>query len=155
MSTPAMSKHANAVRIPPADLLTETRTVIVHLTPFAPGCATASVRERARNRTFWERPVGGIIRAILTRLNRVPSDVRVKTDARGDPALSGEVDPFGQVPLAFFWEGLTVPEIVDALGELARRGWAAPMAPAPFPSQPPLPLRSIESLVSFDERFRA
>jgi len=98
------------------------RTVNANLTPFAPDYASASVRERARSQTFWERPLRGIIRAILTRLKTVPSTFPVETDARGDPAMSGEVDPYGRVLLAFFWEGLTVPEIADTLGKLARRG---------------------------------
>jgi len=107
---------------PPSRLQTEMRTVNANLTPFAPGYAPASVRDRARSQTFWERPLRGIIRAILTRLKRVPSTVPVETDARGDPVLSGEVDPYGRAPLAFLWEGLTVPEIANALGKLARRG---------------------------------
>lgn len=154
MTAPAHA-DANAVRIPAAELLTEKRTVIVHLTPYAPGCATAWVSDKQRNRTFWDRPAGGIVRAVMTKLNRVPSSVRVETDAAGDPVMVGDVSPFGEVPLAYFWAGLTAPEILDVLGELGRRGWAAPSAPAPIRKPPPPQVRSLDSLMSFDERFRA
>jgi hypothetical protein len=108
---------ASAARTPAS--LSQIRTVIVHLTPFAPGCGGHSVGDRRRNRTFWQRPPVRVMRSVLSRLQREPHQVVVFEHPSGDVDLHARVEPFGDVPVASFWEGLTADEARAALLTLA------------------------------------
>lgn len=138
---------ANGVRMSAADLIAAKRTVIVHLTSYAEGCTTASISDARRNRTFWNWTIDRVLRATLTRIKRAPTTVRAAIDAFDDPVLIGATDPFGDVPLVAFWEGLDARELQDALAILARGGWR-PVADAPPP------LRSLEPMQHLFERPR-
>lgn len=116
--------------------MTAPRVIAVHLTPFAPGCATWSLNDRRRNRDFY-RPLPVVLRATLARLGRAPGDVIA--GLRGDePALLGHVEGQpGPVALAMIWDGAAIDEIRAALAALVAEGWSPPARPA----GPPTPSR--------------
>lgn len=99
----------------------------LHLTPLAPGCIDLPISAPARNRLFGGRPLEPVVKAVLSRIERDPSEVTV--DLYGsDPALCAPVRLPGEdrprvLPLALIWDGAELDDIAHVIADLAARGW--------------------------------
>jgi hypothetical protein len=103
---------------PPPEL-TASRFFIVHLTPFAPGCAGLDMSHPNCNRMFGRPPLVAV-RALLSRLRIAPEQVRAQTGPQGDPELIRVVDGW---PLALIWAGANAAELNQLLRLLVGAGW--------------------------------
>ena len=111
------------------------RVIRVHLTPFAPGMEKVGTADPRRWKTFWNRDLAPVVRALLKRLQIVPADLTVSSQVNGDvdleiappPALakylSGKPE---RVPVAVFWEGATQAQLLEILQGLNAAGWTPP-----------------------------
>lgn len=115
---------------PPVEGSAHYPSVLIHLTPAAPGLDGTLPDHQGRTREFHWVATLAVMRATLTRLQRAPHDVRAVTHIGGDVDLVAVEDPHAGLPLALIWDGLTAAEANRCLAELVKAGWK------PRPTQP-------------------
>ncbi len=96
----------------------------IHLTFCARGCEQLPPEHPGRNRVFWGQPEIQVLRAVLTRLQLSPGQVRVRTE---DPPLHevhlmAEIDGL-DCPVASLCEGFTPELATELLHQLEAQGW--------------------------------
>ncbi len=97
--------------------------IAVHLTELAPGCASLTLGDRRRWKTFYAKPIDVVVRATLRRVERAPNEVTANLYG-DDPALlvsvPGEDRPY---PVAVIWDGAPLADIQAVLANLSAAGW--------------------------------
>jgi hypothetical protein len=104
---------------------------MIHLTPFAPGCADRAIDDLGRR--LWCGGGGApahqaALGALLKRLQRRATDVGARGVAGDEIAIMALSEPNKGWPLAFIWQGMDEAETRTALMGLAAaeaRGRAA------------------------------
>ncbi len=107
--------------------------VLVHLTEYAPRCAKLPLGHPDRWRRYRNNTPEQIVRALLGRLERKPSQVRVRDEDPpiGEVDIMAEVRGIGPAPVATL-QGVTAEEATEVLDRLAAQGWV----PASLPENP-------------------
>lgn len=108
------------------------RTVGVHLTPFWSGAERLPIHSPRRWATFYGVTPNRVVRSALRKLDLSPRTAGAAETVPGDVELTAPIRPElvglvsgepERVPLAIFYDGLTLRELQDALAQLSAAGW--------------------------------
>jgi hypothetical protein len=97
------------------------RDIVIHLTPFAPGCEHMHAGDQKRTLVYYNRRPGQALDALCKRLEIGPKAIALAAVGLTEVAIHPHGRP--DAPWAFVWDGLTLNEAQQALDALiALRG---------------------------------